>query len=170
MALTPEQLAQQAEKEVAFLRWMAERAQLDVDAIKAELPLLRQDIERLIAERDAAEEDNAVLLAALRDIEYGCDWMPERLQRLLNRISEAGHPGRELMGELTRRMSDLEHERDEAEKKNAAWEATAGGMADKIKLLGDLHRAIEASSDDEYQPGCHCDYCAGIDAARRALR
>jgi hypothetical protein len=52
--MTPEQRAEQAEKEVAFLRWMAQRAQVDIDALKAEMPLLRQDIERLIGQRDAA--------------------------------------------------------------------------------------------------------------------
>lgn len=61
----------------------------------------------LSAERERArlaEEDNAILLACLRDIEYGCDWMPERIQALLDTIQQAEHPGRTLMGELTRRM------------------------------------------------------------------
>lgn len=97
--------AQEAEKEVAFLRWMAERAQADIAEIQAWMPLLRRDIELLIDERDTAVEDNAVLLTALRDIDYSRDELPERVQRLLDRISEAEHPGQALMGELTRRLS-----------------------------------------------------------------
>lgn len=66
------------------------------------------------AELAAAREDNAMLLSVLREIDFDYDKLSPRNQRLLNRISEAEHPGRALMGEWTKRMSDLARERDEA--------------------------------------------------------
>lgn len=71
------------------------------------------EMSALRAELEAAKEDNAALLAALREIDSS-EWLPPRVQHLLNRISVAEHPGRALTAELTRRMSDLEQERDAA--------------------------------------------------------
>lgn len=76
-------------------------------ALMAELSAVR-------AELVTAREDNAMLLSALREIDFDYDKLSPRNQRLLNRIREAEHPGRALMAELTRRMSDLERERDAA--------------------------------------------------------
>lgn len=52
-------------------------------------------------------EDNAMLLIALREIDYSSGELPPRIQRLLDRIREAEHPGRTLMAELTKRQSDM---------------------------------------------------------------
>lgn len=124
---------------------------------------LLAELSAVSAELVTAREDNAMLLNVLREIDFDYDKLSPRAQRLLNRISEAEHPGRALMGELMKRMSALERERD------AARAGLKAAKADAAPLRN-LHRAIEALPDAIYEPGCDCDYCAGIDAARQALR
>lgn len=71
------------------------------------------ELSALQAELLAAKEDNAALLIALREIDSS-EWLPPRVQCQLDLIRQAEHPGRALMAELTRRMSELERERDAA--------------------------------------------------------
>lgn len=87
----------------------------------------------------ALREDNAALLIALREIDSSQP-LPSRVQRLLNRIREAEHPGRALMGELTRRMSDLEQERDAARGVVEAARSTLG--APLFEHQGPLETAL----------------------------
>lgn len=70
----------------------------------------KEKAEAIQASFVALREDNAMLLSVLREVDFDFDKLSPRNQRLLNRIQQAEHPGRT----LTKRMSDLERERDAA--------------------------------------------------------
>jgi DNA repair exonuclease SbcCD ATPase subunit len=109
-------IRQRAEERLQSLTSTGGIGVYDADDLLRDIAALLSTLAVERAARERAEEDNAVLLGALRDIDNSCS-RPAHIQRLLNRIQEAEHPGRALMAELTRRMSGLERERDEAQAK-----------------------------------------------------
>lgn len=97
---------------------------------------------RLLVERDAAIEDNAGLLAILREIDLTCS-RPGHIQVLLEQVRSSEHPGRALMARATAELTAARELKDWARK----WQRDHVISLEMIRAMDAMDAAMKARSE-----------------------